>query len=39
VAHARTGIAATLEKERFWLEESAAYLRTLLAAHREETRE
>jgi len=31
-------LAATLEKERFWLEDSAAYLRTLLAAHRKETR-
>lgn len=31
-------LAATLEKERFWLEDSAAYLRTLLAAHREEAR-
>lgn len=33
-----TELAATIEKERFWLEESAAYLRTLLAAHREEMR-
>lgn len=31
-------LAATLEKERSWLEESAAYLRTLLAARKEETR-
>lgn len=31
-------LEATLEKERFWIEESAAYLRTLLAARREETR-
>lgn len=31
-------LAATLEKERLWLEESATYLRTLLAAHSEEVR-